>query len=66
MKFHVFISKFSIKAFMKHCIKTNKITLGGFLELIRVQTLPSVMACWQPEIKNDHNNKFSLAYYSNS
>lgn len=41
-------------------------TLGGFSELIRVQTLPSVMASWQPEIKNDHNNKFSLAYYSNS
>lgn len=39
MKFHVFISEFSIKAFMKHCIKTNKMTLCGFLELIRVQTL---------------------------
>lgn len=51
IKFHVFISEFSIKAFMKHCIKTNKMTLGRLLKLILVQTPRSVMASWQLKIK---------------
>lgn len=59
----VYFKKFSIKAFMKHCIKTNKMTLGGLWNESS-STLHSIMASWQPEKKN--NNKISLAYYSNS